>query len=326
MKPLLLLILFWVLGCSRSESNTAPEIVRALTDITIPRGGTLGFTFKMIEVIDRDADQLTLIVESGANYRANGTSITADPDFLGKILVKVSVHDGKTGSKPFYVEVNVIDYIAIMPLRTGNHWVYNDWDAKTGTTVQSKFIVDGPVEEGLFEGITYRCHWDNIDTLQLSVLLGNISSGGNYLLGAESPRDTLKQQAVRFKYPVKLGESWKYPVLQYSLSDTQYVLQEMNINCTDTARYISVPAGVFRCIEYSSEASFAINVFGRNKIVDRDYLSYSDGVRYTINNARTLKKYRLTYWYSPGIGCVAISYFIDDNLIEKKELVSFNVL
>lgn len=315
-----------VASCNRSDSNEAPEILKALTDITIPRGSTLDITFKMIEVIDRDADPLTLIVEPGPNYTVNGTTISSDPDFLGKIFVKVIVHDGKIGSEAFFIEISVIEYVAIMPLRTGNYWVYNDWNSKTETTRQSKFVVDAPVVGNTFQGVSYRCHWDNIDTLLLYVIFGNTLSGDNYLLGAESPHDTLTNEALRFKYPVNLGESWIYPTLQYSLSDSNYVVQEINISCTDTARFISVPAGVFKCIEYSSEGTFSPDMIGRNESADRYYLSYGDGVRYTIKSTQTSSKYRLTYWYSPGIGCVAISYFIDDFLIEKKELVTFNVL
>jgi len=326
MKHIVILILFlWLLGCSRSETNSAPEILKAVTDLSIQRGGHIGFTFKMIEVFDRDADPLTLMVEAGENYTFSGNSVSVSPDFLGEIFVKVVVSDGKALSNPFYVAVEVTDYIAIMPLRSGNFWVYDDWNTKDSLTKQSKFIVDEPIVTDSFEGLAYRCHWENIDTLSLSVYLGDSIGGGSYFLGADSPDDTLNLNTVRFKYPVRLGQSWEYPAVRYSLSDSEYVVKNMTISCTDTSRYIAVPAGVFKCVEYSIESDVWDFVDVRSDYAEKKFLSYIDGVTYTPPSSRALKKYSLKYWYSPGTGYIGFAYSIDNNVVEKKELVSFNV-
>ena len=105
---------------SVTDVNFVPIILGQKPDpIELPINNDLKFNTNYLEIQEEDEEDipnLTVKVFPGDNYSLSGTdltTITPIADYEGPLLVTVTVSDGKSESKPFNVEVNVLQPDAI---------------------------------------------------------------------------------------------------------------------------------------------------------------------------------------------------------------------
>ena len=89
------------------SENDAIQIT-AIDDFSIVEDGNATITLDMIDFVNVENDpNITMIIRSGANYTANGLTITPTPNFNGTLDVAVALFDGIDTSANFVKQVTV---------------------------------------------------------------------------------------------------------------------------------------------------------------------------------------------------------------------------
>ncbi len=74
---------------------------------------------------------------------------------------------------------------------------------------------------------------------------------GLHILGGVAPSDTFYTDAVRYRYPAKVGDKWKSPQLAFSRSKQEfYVSSTLEVTLVDDDKVVVTPAGTFVCHVY----------------------------------------------------------------------------
>ncbi|ERP31038.1 hypothetical protein [Chitinivibrio alkaliphilus] len=308
-------MIFFLGGCSSFWEDQPPEIIDLVRDIAIQRGDSLVLSMKYIDARSRSGRTLSLQIGAGNNYSLHTHTIIPDAGFTGDLSVPVWVDDGVATSERDTIRVRVITEIHLMPLAQDNFWVYTDLDHH-GRTAESRLVVHEPWHASGFSGESFVCQWDHLED-DITLYYGTDSAGATYLLGAASPQDTLWHDSlpmVRFPYPVTQGDSWEYPDLGYSLSDSAFVLFFRQAEAIDTAAFVSVPAGIFSTIQY------------RLTIPYEQFLRGA-GVRFppTMEKRVPSQDIFIYYYYAPGIGLVQYKEYEGERLRRQKTLSSYEV-
>jgi hypothetical protein len=153
----------------------------------------------------------------------------------------------------------------ILPLKTGNKWIYqrtvfyNDTLHKTDTnTIEVTGSRNFGSETWYFTGESYK-FINRKDGLWRDAT----SDGGDTIITPEA--------ALLFKYPVTQGESW------LSYEGITYLANAVNVD-------IKVPAGTFNCIDYKKSKGNSSDYFspgiGNIKYVRIDTSIYMGNIQY----------------------------------------------
>lgn len=90
--------------------NDKPIIDGYTGTTSIEEEGSLTFALGDFTITDPDnvyPTDFTFSVQSGSNYSVNGSSITADPEFNGTLIVPITINDGQVASEVFNVSIDV---------------------------------------------------------------------------------------------------------------------------------------------------------------------------------------------------------------------------
>src|SRR5690606_15911266 len=87
-----------------------PPVITGQVPVTTEAGSP--FTLELSHLMVTDVDNaypagFTLTVAPGAQYTVIGTTVTPAADFVGPLLVSVSVSDGQASSAPFDFQIQV---------------------------------------------------------------------------------------------------------------------------------------------------------------------------------------------------------------------------
>ncbi|MGM0462819.1 MAG: hypothetical protein ACQEQ4_10435 [Fibrobacterota bacterium] len=293
-----------LVGCAHEWDDYPPEINVVLKDIAIYQGDSLTISMKFVDAVSRLGRELRLEVAGrGDNYTNRGMTIIPDPDFYGELFVPLRVDDGRQTSKRDTLKIRVKKRVQLIPLSTGNLWVYQDTGSGFEEPDTSELEVEGLEETSSEYGDMYRLRWNNLDT-ELFFVYANADEG-SVVTRAFSDEDTMDLEDMsnggfRFKYPVYPGDEWQHTKLIYSVSGNEFREEILPMTCTDTAAYISVPVGSFRC-----------KVFTVLHEVELKNGSFADE--------------KINYYYAPGIGYIKYERYINERLVRKKELIEYYV-
>ena len=307
-------ILFSFSACSQiiSGDAEAPVLERAVTDISVPKNGTITLTLEHVEAYDNNGDLLQILVFDGDNYSVSGSTVIPDSGFIGDLYVNVQVTDGVLFSRTLVVIISVVTTVEMFPLLEGAWWQYQDSIPGNDTVITSRLEVNGSVDTLIDDKSTklFSVSWSDLDEHGVEYFMSTGDSG-TIFHGGISPTDTLVNPQQLYYYPVKLGASWDYKPLKYNVSDKVFFQgSSSKIVCTDTSTYVTVPAGVFRSVELTLNYKVKNNpeTAGSNA-VEGDSILVTEKL-----------------YYSAGVGYVKNITLLGEKVVWLKELTSYNVI
>lgn len=326
------LLLLLCSGCSELLDliGNAPVIARVVTDLSIVKNEKITLTMEYIEAYDANGDPMELVVLDGINYSLIGAQVTPLLDFVGDLKVPVQVMD-TTGK---YSEVDTIiisvlpDIIEIQPLFIGATWSYVDTFFTIDSVATSHLEVTGlytdPVD--FISSEIYSLQWRNLDSLQIQYLYTSTPTG-LVRVGGVSPSDSYLVPQTKLKYPSIAGTSWAFSPLRYKEEAGRFFVDDAvsEMRCTKESVYVTVPAGLFKCIEY--EYSFLYIPSKRSLGIERLILPEGEvvfkrsGCRSIADNMVTVKLY-----YAAGVGYVQEKVYYNGQVVSKKDLTQYTVV
>lgn len=320
LKSLLPLLLTLLISCSVDITegvNTPPEFIAVIGKLSIVRDSSLLLSLDIIEAYDANGDHFSLIIhETPGNYTVTGNRITPNPGYIGELQVPVQLFDGELYSEVRTVTISVVERKSIFPLETGNSWSYRDYSPGENNVILSNLEVFEQVSyapESANEEV-YRVQWTNTDELNMSWLMYN-GDQGTFLHGGVSPTDTFFTSQL-YAYPVKSGSSWPFAPLKYSATDGRFFEgAPTTMSCSNSTVYITVPAGSFRCIEYtySYYAGSSLRNFENSAFFPERFIRGSDLLV-------TEKLY-----YAEGVGYIQKRTLINSKTVWVKELTAYSL-
>lgn len=296
--------------------NRAPILVKTITDVSTKVNTPITITLRHVEANDQDGDKMSLVLGSGTNYTVLGTTVTPATGFIGDLFVPVTISDGKLQSQSKILIVSVVSSVELLPLITGSWWEYRDSVLANDSVFTSRLTATWS-RDSIIDSKTVRIfnlEWTNLADLKIKYE-SYTDVLGTTLLGGTSPSDTLVNPQRLYRYPIKLGDSWKYQTLNYNVTDTAFYMGDSaTITCTDTLQYVTVPAGIFECVEMTLtyKASNSRSISGVTVL--------PMGIRTRATGTLVEKLY-----YSPGVGYVKNVTTMNGSPVWVKELTNYHV-
>lgn len=323
-------IMLIIFGCSTvlEPDNVAPRLEKIITDISIPMNTSVTVTLKHIEAFDGNGDYMKVVCYTNENYTVSGAAVTPTKDFIGDLRVPVRISDGRLLSNIDTIIISIVKDVALMPLFSGAWWEYDDTIPGESVVLFSRMDVWDSVAK-IFDGVeisAYEVEWSHLSQYNLLYLMSNDSTG-TILHGGYTPSDTVIAPQRLYRYPSKLNDSWNYTPLKYNTTDTMFVDtdKQTTITCTNTEMYITVPAGIFECIELTFEYEMPKFTTAPSRRI-----SSSTGIKLDLfNQVRSNQdSYSVTekVYYSAGVGMVKAVALIDGVVQWKKVLTDYSVI
>ncbi len=248
-------------GCAKKlvepETNRAPVLVKTVTDVMVKQNGSILISLRHVDGYDDDGDPMSVVLSKGTNYTLSGNIVTPDAGFIGDLAVPVRLYDGKTYSEQKNLIVSVVTNEELFPLIEGSWWEYRDSvvanDSTYATRMSAVFANDSLIGETAIR--IFDLKWENLAEYGV-VYKAYTDSTGMVLMGGVSPTHSLIEPQLLYRYPVKKGDSWKAYSLNYNATDNLFYKGETaTLTCTDTLQYVTVPAGIFECVEMTMSYS-----------------------------------------------------------------------
>lgn len=168
----------------------------------------------------------------------------------------------------------------LQPFAVGNWWEYEIQRFSEPDTVREVVseLVEVTVGDETFISFAWNSEIDWGDFPEYIWLARN-GDQGLYLMGGVAETDTLFINALQYKYPAEVGETWEVPQVSFSRTDYQfYISDTLSVTLIDNNRQIETPSGKYSCFVYYFQVSMGYDVLG--------YFGYY-------------------LYYKPGIGLVA---------------------
>lgn len=320
---LCLLALFGCAGLLEDEKN-APHIVTVVSSISIAQNQQLPITLEYLEVFDINGDPLTLIVHEGDNYTLQGNLLSPALDFIGELSVPLQLMDstGLYSSIDTLTVLIVDELVLVQPLIDGALWDYADTVYTLDSVGSSTLICQSAAPLAGVENMAplFSLQWESGDGKEISYLYENRPLG-LYQVGAFSAVDTLVTEQYKLRYPAVIDESWDYaPVYAKEKSGFFFQAEPLTMSFVSDAAYITVPFGVFQCVQYEYTYQRGENsrggIFGETLLPEFLFPPQS----------RRNSTVRVRLSYATGVGCVQVETFVDESLVIKKTLRSFKQL
>lgn len=314
---LLFVSLFY--GCVRDSGNMPPVLLSVVEDLSVVKDSSIILGIQYTDGFDEDGDDFTLHLHDGNNYSVIGLTVVPDSGFIGDVLVPLQLFDGIAYSNLDTMIISVVTEIVVMPVLDSSWWSYNDSALSSDSVLTSILKVGDSIFTISIDSLTtkdvYTLSWSNLDEYNINYLIGN-EPDGQYQYGIMTPQDTIIKPQLQHMYPCSLGASWPFTLIKYNVTDSLlFEDTTVTMTCTNTAAYIKVPAGAFKCYEYtfyydlpedrSIENILVVNMFGVRSssyggtITEKIY--YADGVGYvqntTMNGNSVIWKKVLTDYY-----------------------------
>lgn len=314
------LLLLIMNSCVRDNGNLPPVLIDVIEDISIETGDTLELTYDKFSGYDEDGDNIEIHVHDGDNYSVIGSTIIPDSGFIGDLQVVIQLYDGTEYSNSDTIEVSVVKKVLIMPIYAGSWWKYNDSIPRNDTLLTSTLTVsDSSITFNLNSSISkdvFLLKWSNLEEHGITYVISN-DSVGQYQHAVISNNDTIINSQLQHMYPCSLNSSWPFTLIKYNITDSAlFIDTTVTMSCTDTAAYITVPAGTFKCLEYSYKFYLPDDRSIKN-ICRADI--FSKNIRAT-NGIITEKIY-----YADGVGLIQNISYNGDVVIWKKVLTEYYV-
>lgn len=295
--------------------DEVPVIENSVTDLSVEKDGSITLSLEHLSVKDKNGDELTLVVLEGENYTVSGTTVIPNEGFVGDLNVNVQATDGTSNSETVIVIVSVVNIVELMPFITGSEWVYRDSAIGSDTTLTSTMSIGAArtMEIGGVSQKVFNVSWSHLSEYEVNYLMSTNDSGV-VMWGGNSPTDTLMDTQTLYKYPVALGDVWDYSSLKYSANDRRFFQPiASKMTCTDTALYVTVPAGSFKSYEFSLNYKVA-----GNASVSGTGVATPEGV----DSLDVVEK----MYYSVGVGYIKNVTTVDGAVVWNKELTSYGVV
>ncbi len=323
LKPLLTLILLILagsfLGCS-SGGNTPPVLLDVIEDLSVLKNDSVEVDLSHVSAYDEDGDAFSIVLHDGDNYVIVGTTVIPDSGFIGDLFVPLHLTDDIDVSNSDTMIVSVVNVIVVQPVYDSSWWKYNDSIPLDDTVLTSQLMLNDSAISIALDSLTtvsaYRLNWSNLAEYEIDYLIGN-DSMGQYQYGIQTPFDTIIKPQLQHMYPCSLNASWPFTLIKYNVSDNLlFEDTTVIITCTDTAAYITVPAGTFKCFEYTFNYELPESRIFKKSIVITPMSSRE------VRDAGTITE---KIYYSDGVGYVQNMSFNGSTLIYKKVLVDYYV-
>jgi hypothetical protein len=296
--------------------NRAPVLVKTIADVSTKVNIPITITLRHVEAYDEDGDAMSVVLGSAANYTVTGTTVTPALDYIGDLYVPVTITDGVLSSQQKVLIVSVVSSIELFPLITGSWWEYRDSvpanDSVFVSRMEATYLRDTLVAAVSKKIIALQ--WTNLAEYGV-IYEAYTDANGMVLLGGKSPSDTIYNPQLLYRYPIQKGDSWSYTTLNYNATDSVFYLAETaTLTCTDTLAYVTVPAGIFECIEMTLTYAAA----GSSK-------SLALSVSTTGIQKRSAGTVVEKLYYSPGVGYVKNITTVNGSVVWLKELTGYFV-
>lgn len=314
------LALILLSSCIKEAENSAPLLMDVVEDISIEVNSSLTVTYEEVEGYDIDGDALTISLQAGENYTVSALTITPTADFIGDLFVPVQLHDGEKGSNVDTLIVSVVHEVVLMPLYQGSWWEYKDSLLSDDSATLSRLDLADTTTQIDVNGTSKEAHilqWTHLAEYGVEFLVGN-ESNGFYQYGARTEDTTIINPQIQHIYPHVLDSSWAFVQMQFNITDEQlYEAEPITFTCTDTVVYVTVPAGTFRCVEYSY--SYSENRSSQNTV---------DGYGLFIGPDNKSERVVVTekYYFADGVGYIKNATYNGDVEVWSKVLTNYHVV
>jgi hypothetical protein len=156
------------------------------------------------------------------------------------------------------------------------------------------------------------------------------NDSGLVIVGGLTPSYTYSDPMVKILSNPEINDTVNYKLLRFNKELDKFYREDSTVSivCTDTAKYVSVPAGVFKCVEltysyyYNKPVTDARN-YNTNQIVSNDGVVINIGKSYSRDENDYLITVKLYYAY--GVGYVQNLTYLNSSLVQKKVLSSYLV-
>ncbi len=325
-----------LLGCSKEDETgaaivaepVAPVLVQTVTGVTIPVNTSFTIATAHVEAHDDNGDALTVIAYAGENYTVVGATITPTLDFLGDLRVPVQVSDGILLSRIDTLTISVVSDLAMTPLFEGAWWQYDDTISGSETQTSRMDVYELSILTMAGAEISaHKVQWSDYAKYGVYYLMSSDPTGTT-LHGGYSASDTLISPQQLHRFPVTLNESWSYQALRYNATDSAFIREPASTNvmtCTNTAIAITVPAGVFNCIELTYSYPMTLRS-ARSESSVIDLFAGTESVVNQVVNSRAVVSVTEKFYYSVGVGMVQHTTMVGESLVWKKVLTDFSVV
>ncbi len=187
----------------------------------------------------------------------------------------------------------------LKPLAIGNWWEYEVQRFSEPDTLREVVFekIEMTIGSESFISFAWNSEIDWGDFTEYRWLARN-GEQGSYLMGGIADTDTLFINALQYKYPAEIGDSWEVPQISFSRTDHQfYISDTLSITLIDNQQ-IETPAGKFSCLVYNFQVSMGYDV--------ADYFDYY-------------------LYFSPGIGLIMQEErgLRNQNVISKLVLIDY---
>ncbi|MEX1276602.1 MAG: hypothetical protein WD898_02035 [Candidatus Paceibacterota bacterium] len=160
------------------------------------------------------------------------------------------------------VSVNSEESGELMPLRVGNHWLYQAWYFSTPDTLKAELTrqVEVTIEGVKYQALAYQVYLPGQPRPPYEWLYW-AGPKGLYSLGGIAETDTLLYKKLIFKYPARVGESWPVVGIYFGFDQRFHFLDTLTYTLVSKNEAIETPAGRFECHLYTYRKKPAEDVF-----------------------------------------------------------------
>lgn len=305
---------------SGGAGNRAPVLVRLITDVSTIVNTPVSISLRNVECYDDDGDQLSIVLDTGADYSVLGAEVVPAPDFVGDLYVQVRVYDGTDYSNTKIMVVSVVNAVELFPLISGSWWEYRDSVPTADSALHSRLEVSDSRDTVInAKSIPIRrLSWSNLAEYGVSYE-AYTDSLGTVLLAGMAPSDTAVKSQRLIRYPLTLGDNWQYQAMSYNATDSVFFFGDTaSITCTDTLVYVTVPAGIFACVEMTLSYTAAQSAPLSKSTLAKIHTALGGSAAASGTVVEKL-------YYSPGVGYVKNTVSVNGVSTWIKELTGYKV-
>lgn len=319
-QTFLILLFLLISSCVKDNGNLPPVLLDVIEDISIQLGDTVKLNSEHVSGYDEDGDNIEIFLHDGNNYSIVGSTIIPDSGFIGDFQVGIQLFDGNDYSNIDTIKISVVNKIVVMPVYNGSWWKYSDFLPGKDTSSNSLMTVsDSSMIFNLNSSKSkevFLLTWSNLEEYDIAYVISN-DSNGQYQHAVISKKDTIINSQLQHMYPCSLNAVWPFTLIKYNITDSAlFIDTTVTMTCTDTAAYITVPAGTFKCIEYR----YIFNL-PNDRNVGHVYRADIFAKKLRATNGLITEK----IYYAYGVGLVQNLTYNGDILIWKKVLIDYYV-
>lgn len=339
-----------LVGCTSTPTSSieqkAPKINSVVTDLSIKKNDSIEIAMEYFDAYDINGDDMSVVLSDGKNYSHHGNVVIPDLDYVGDLYVGCKiVDDGGLASNLETIIISVLpDIEELMPLYIGATWKYKDTffmgtrDSVDSSTFEITESYNSVIEDTLlgldssnqiFIGKWNKFIDNNGDTLKY---LYTNTEKGLWSIGGISSTDTLIYPSLKLQLQAVKNDAWEYSPLRYN-ADSDEFFKDTTVEetkCTNEKLYVTVPAGIFQCTEYTYSFYYdSTNTSGLRMFNSRNYQISEEGI--TISNSKIRTKTNtapyitVKLYYAKGVGYIQNLTYRDGMLIQQKQLTSYTV-